>query len=262
MFYDHSTVESWNDVLVIPERFETIGYASFYGVKVSKIVLPSHLKSIATYAFDFSTAKEVVFTGTEPFTIGKYAFCYNSNLTSINLQCCTSIGDYAFYKCKSLTELNLPQGLTSIGAWAFVDCLGVQVLNYDAIDCSTENIYVNSYDYYPFQWFIDNEIVANIPTINIGPHVKKLHSDIFRNSGNSVYHIPSNVEYIAGYETKEYNAANGDAYGDPAFCNDTLLKDIYCDWNYDENSELDQAAPWSNQKGITVHWNNYEHTYN
>ena len=34
----------------------------------------------------------------------------------------TGIGDYAFYKCSSLTSAAIPQGITSIGSWAFCGC--------------------------------------------------------------------------------------------------------------------------------------------
>lgn len=35
----------------------------------------------------------------------------------------TSIGDYAFYVCSSLTSITIPEGVTSIGDYAFVYCI-------------------------------------------------------------------------------------------------------------------------------------------
>ena len=32
------------------------------------------------------------------------------------------IGEYAFYDCRGLTSVNIPEGVTTIGAWAFHDC--------------------------------------------------------------------------------------------------------------------------------------------
>jgi hypothetical protein len=34
----------------------------------------------------------------------------------------TSIGSYAFYNCTSLTSVTLPSGVTSIGSYAFYNC--------------------------------------------------------------------------------------------------------------------------------------------
>ena len=57
------------------------------------------------------------------FIIGPSAFFGCRNLTSITIpEGVTSIGDYAFNNCSGLTEITLPSTLTSIGAWAFQYC--------------------------------------------------------------------------------------------------------------------------------------------
>ena len=58
--------------------------------------------------------------------IGKYAFSYCSNLTSVTIpEGVTSIGSYAFYYCGDLTSITLPSTLTSIGPSAFYRCGGL-----------------------------------------------------------------------------------------------------------------------------------------
>ena len=53
-------------------------------------------------------------------SIGNYAFFSCSSLTSINIpNSITSIGDYAFSFCSSLTSINIPNSITSIGDHAF-----------------------------------------------------------------------------------------------------------------------------------------------
>ena len=55
-------------------------------------------------------------------SIGEWAFRDCTSLTSINLpSSLTSIGDSAFYGCSSLTSIELPSTLTSVGDSAFED---------------------------------------------------------------------------------------------------------------------------------------------
>ena len=37
----------------------------------------------------------------------------------------TSIGNYTFYGCSSLTNINIPESVTSIGNYAFYGCIGI-----------------------------------------------------------------------------------------------------------------------------------------
>ena len=56
-------------------------------------------------------------------TIGQFAFYQCTSLTSITLpEGLTSISQYAFNGCKGLTSITLPKGLTSIGGSAFSSC--------------------------------------------------------------------------------------------------------------------------------------------
>ena len=56
-------------------------------------------------------------------SIGDYAFECCSSLTSVTIpDGVTSIGDYAFNRCSSLTNVTIPDGVTSIGDYAFECC--------------------------------------------------------------------------------------------------------------------------------------------
>ena len=62
-------------------------------------------------------------------TIGNYAFYNCSGITEVDLSQCTSltsIGDYAFYNCSGLTSITLLSNLTSIGNYAFSGCTNLQ----------------------------------------------------------------------------------------------------------------------------------------
>ena len=56
-------------------------------------------------------------------SIGEYAFYNCRSLTSVTIpDSVTSIGDDAFSNCKSLTSVTIPDSVTSIGKWAFSEC--------------------------------------------------------------------------------------------------------------------------------------------
>ena len=56
-------------------------------------------------------------------SIGDYAFRGCSSLTAINIpESVTSIGKSAFSDCENLTAITLPESVTSIGRFAFSDC--------------------------------------------------------------------------------------------------------------------------------------------
>ena len=60
-------------------------------------------------------------------SIGNYAFQRCDSLTSVTIpNSVTSIGEYAFYECSALTSITIPDSVTSIGNWAFEDCTSLE----------------------------------------------------------------------------------------------------------------------------------------
>ena len=63
-------------------------------------------------------------------TIGNYAFAWCDSLTSVTIgNSITTIGEGAFYGCCSLTSVNIPDSVTTIGDQAFYDCRSLTSVN-------------------------------------------------------------------------------------------------------------------------------------
>ena len=69
-------------------------------------------------------------------SIGDYAFYGCSSLTSITIpESVTSIGNLAFYYCSNLTSITIPESVTSIGSGAFFYCGSLRkVINLSDLD--------------------------------------------------------------------------------------------------------------------------------
>lgn len=61
-----------------------------------------------------------------------YYYDYDNNRNNYYYTSNDVIGDKAFYNCRGLTSLTLPDGITSIGFWAFRDCSGLTSLTIPA----------------------------------------------------------------------------------------------------------------------------------
>ena len=73
-------------------------------------------------------------------SISNYAFFSCTSLTSINIpSSVTSIGDYAFAWCSSLTSVNIPNSVSSIGISAFEHCTGLTNISIPSSVSSIKN---------------------------------------------------------------------------------------------------------------------------
>ena len=141
--------------IVIPSSVTSIGDHAFFGCdSLSEIVIPSSVTSIGDYAFSgcsslkyISIPKSVIGLNGNPFVKWKGKleclspnFVYeddilfnkdksriisfrNQNIESYVIpSSVTSIGDWAFSNCDSLSEIVIPSSVTSIGDSAFTNC--------------------------------------------------------------------------------------------------------------------------------------------
>ena len=75
-------------------------------------------------------------------------------ITENDLKGITTIGSYAFYDCKNLTSVIIPEGITAINYYAFYGCINLTnitipssvttIVNYAFYDCSNLTVYLYS----------------------------------------------------------------------------------------------------------------------
>ena len=158
--------------LVIPESVTSIGDYAFFGCsKLTSVTIPESVTSIGDYAFygcssltktnyigdiagwcnikfgsgsanpmycshnfyiNDQEIKDLVIPNSVT-SIGNWAFYGCSSLTSVTIpNSVTSIGDAAFNGCSSLTSVTIPNSVTSIGESAFYHCTSLTSITCEA----------------------------------------------------------------------------------------------------------------------------------
>ena len=121
--------------LVIPEGVTSIGNAAFSGCKsLTSVTIPSSVTSIGDDAFyncsgltrvyisDIATWCSIDFEDC-PLYYAKNLYLNDELVTDLIIpEGVTSIGSIAFQNCSSLTSVVIPEGVTSIGSSAFSRC--------------------------------------------------------------------------------------------------------------------------------------------
>ena len=105
--------------------------------KLARITIPDSITSIATHAFsDCMSLAEITVDTENEYYCSIDGVLYDKNATTLIFfpyqkntptipNSVTSIGDYAFANCTSLTDISIPDSVTSIGDSAFADCINL-----------------------------------------------------------------------------------------------------------------------------------------
>ena len=162
--------------------YDNIPWAGYID-SIEKIVIEEGVTSIGTYAFNGSTAREVVLP--DGLTaIGERAFYSCEYLKELVIpDSVTYIGTSAFYACQSLETLKISAGLTEIGETVFGGLLALKQL--------TIPEGVQFIGYGAFVW------CTSITELTIPESVTAIDNFAFRYCDSvTTVRIPSNVTYI------------------------------------------------------------------
>ena len=132
--------------VAIPDGVTSIGSQAFsYCSGLTSITIPDSVTSIGTYAFSWCDNLNAVYITdlaawcqiefktnsydrheANPLSYAKKLYCNGILVTELEIpDGVTSIGDYAFYRFSGLTSVAIPDGVTSIGSRAFYYCSGL-----------------------------------------------------------------------------------------------------------------------------------------
>ena len=140
----------------------------------------------------------ITFDG-EVTSIGNYAFRGCSSLTSVTIpNSVTSIGEYAFIDCSSLTSVTIPDSVTSIGDYAFYYCRSLT-----SVTIGNSVTSIGEHAFYD---------CSKLSSVTIGNSVTSIGDDAFMYCSNiTSVTIPDSVTAI----------------GDDAFMYCSNIKDVY-----------------------------------
>ena len=172
VFKDNKTITS----ITIPNSVTSIGSGAFeYCTKLKEV----HINDLAAWcSIDFYGYNA------NPLYYAQNLYLNNELITELVIpNGVTSIGDYAFYYFKGLTSITIPNSVTSIGNGAFYECYGLTSI--------TIPNSVTSIGYDAFYW------CSNLTSVEIGNSVTSIGEGAFKGCSElTSITIPNSVTSI------------------------------------------------------------------
>lgn len=167
-----SDISSWCKISFSDSYSNPLYYAQnlyLNDEKITELTIPNNVTSVGSYTFSGCSGLTSVTIPSNVTNIGKNAFSGCTNLLSVNINSneilskqytsssslkdvfgnqvkiyilgedVKNIGSYAFYKCASMTSINIPSSLISIGNNVFNGCTGLTSINIPKSVTNIEN---------------------------------------------------------------------------------------------------------------------------
>ena len=198
----------------IPNGVESIGEYAFYDCSaMTSISIPATLKRIDDLVFNYCTALTTVYLsdiaawcaveiglGSNPMSYGQYIYLNGELLTDLVIpESVTSISHQAFFACTSLKSLTIGNNVTTIRDQAFSGCEGLTSITFGSS--------VTTIEYDAFAW------CKSLTSVTIPNTITNLESGLFMGcEGLTSLTIGNSVASI----------------GDNAFFDCTSLKEVTC----------------------------------
>ena len=165
--------------IVIPDSVTSIGSSAFYNcTSLTSIEIPDSVTSIGYDAFfscpslTYNEYNNAYYLGNDENPYVVLIKAKGRNITSCEIHKDTKvIYDSAFYNCKSLTSIEIPDSVTSIGHYAFEDCISLTYNEYN-------NAYYLGNDENPYLVLIDAKD-RNITSCEIHKDTKVIYYGAF-----------------------------------------------------------------------------------
>ena len=266
---DGITVIFGESVTSIPAYLFCVNASSSRAPNLVSVTIGSNVESIGRFAFSDCSSLSGVYisdlvawcaiefggSSANPLYYAGNLYLNDELVTELVIpEGVTSIGSYVFRSCSSLTEVMIGAGVTSIGSSAFYGCSNLTEINYNAMAVadltSDSNVFYNAGSVSDGTTVIFGESVTSIPaylfvgaditSVTIGSYVESIGSSAFRDcSGLTEITIPASVTSIGTDAFFGCSNLTGINY------NATAVADLTSDSNVFYNTG-------SNSDGITV----------
>lgn len=203
----------------LPKSINSIGYGAFYRCsQLISVTIPNGITSIDGWAFRECTSLTSINIPESIMNIGSGAFyktaIYNNESNWMDgvlyIDNCLIeakkditneysvkedtrlIAPLAFYLCKSLTSITIPENVIHIGTDAFLDCSSLSIVRWNARNCMD------------FETYNDPFSNTNITSFLFGDNVKHIPAYLcYRMNNLTSVAIPNNVVSIGKYAFSE-----------------------------------------------------------